>query len=197
MHQSLRDYCFLSVFCSAISHHCPPAPCILQAFLADGTLDRLEVAFSRAQAHKVYVQHLMQQQAAAVHDLIARHGEGLLLLLVLRRRRGQRGSWGAGLCVRRVCAHVSAIACGNAYGDTMASNDCLDVCAPCLGLAGREPVCMCAAMAPPWPRTCTPASPPSCSSRAGSQVSRGRCTAGAALAVAAQLAMLSCHSPAT
>jgi NADPH-ferrihemoprotein reductase len=47
---------------------------LLQGFVADGTLDRLCVAFSRAQAHKVYVQHLMQQHAEELHTLIAKQG---------------------------------------------------------------------------------------------------------------------------
>ncbi|KAI3429341.1 hypothetical protein D9Q98_005436 [Chlorella vulgaris] len=44
----------------------------LEGFEADGTLDHLCVAFSRAQDSKVYVQHLMQQRAAELHELIAR-----------------------------------------------------------------------------------------------------------------------------
>ncbi|EFN59935.1 hypothetical protein CHLNCDRAFT_7300, partial [Chlorella variabilis] len=51
----------------------------LEGFQADGTLDRLHVAFSRAQAHKVYVQHLMQQHAAELHDMIARQGARVYL----------------------------------------------------------------------------------------------------------------------
>lgn len=51
----------------------PPPPCV-QAFASDGTLDRLCAAFSRAQAHKVYVQHQMREEAAELNDLIARCG---------------------------------------------------------------------------------------------------------------------------
>lgn len=36
----------------------------LESFLADGTLTRLDTAFSRDQEHKVYVQHRMQENAA-------------------------------------------------------------------------------------------------------------------------------------
>lgn len=56
----------------AASTHCLGLPHSVQAFASDGTLDRLEVAFSRAQAHKVYVQHLMQQHATELHALIAK-----------------------------------------------------------------------------------------------------------------------------
>lgn len=44
----------------------------LKGFVADGTLDLLEVAFSRAQSHKVYVQDLMKQRAAAINDMIVK-----------------------------------------------------------------------------------------------------------------------------
>jgi NADPH-ferrihemoprotein reductase len=47
----------------------------LRRFEADGTLTRLEVAFSRAQAGKVYVQHLMAASAAPLRELlVARRG---------------------------------------------------------------------------------------------------------------------------
>ena len=38
----------------------------LQSFRQDGTLTRLEVAFSRAGPSKVYVQHLLKQQVVAL-----------------------------------------------------------------------------------------------------------------------------------
>ncbi|KAK9818129.1 hypothetical protein WJX72_007597 [[Myrmecia] bisecta] len=44
------------------------------AFVKDGTLSHYEVAFSRAQASKVYVQHLMQQQGEALHRLVTAPG---------------------------------------------------------------------------------------------------------------------------
>jgi NADPH-ferrihemoprotein reductase len=44
----------------------------LKDFAADGTLSRLEVAFSRVDASqkKVYVQHLMAQHARELHDML-------------------------------------------------------------------------------------------------------------------------------
>lgn len=42
----------------------------LRAFEADGTLSKLRVAFSRAQSTKVYVQHLLKQDAQQVFDLL-------------------------------------------------------------------------------------------------------------------------------
>lgn len=39
-------------------------------FVADGTLTRLEVAFSRAQEKKIYVQHLMARHAEQLYELI-------------------------------------------------------------------------------------------------------------------------------
>ncbi|KAL3148407.1 hypothetical protein ABBQ38_013862 [Trebouxia sp. C0009 RCD-2024] len=42
----------------------------LKAFEADGTLSKLRVAFSRAQSSKVYVQHLLKQDAQQVFDLL-------------------------------------------------------------------------------------------------------------------------------
>ena len=42
----------------------------LKAFLRDGTLAQLQVAFSRAGPSKVYVQHLMRKHAAALFELL-------------------------------------------------------------------------------------------------------------------------------
>jgi len=44
----------------------------LQAWLADGTLQRLDLAFSRDQAQKRYVQHCLREAADAVRTWIAR-----------------------------------------------------------------------------------------------------------------------------
>jgi len=44
----------------------------LQAWLADGTLQRLDLAFSRDQAQKRYVQHCLREAADAVRAWIAR-----------------------------------------------------------------------------------------------------------------------------
>lgn len=41
----------------------------LEAYEADGTLDRLRMAFSREKASKVYVQHLLRQDAAELWEL--------------------------------------------------------------------------------------------------------------------------------
>lgn len=46
----------------------------LEAFAKDGTLDHLRVAFSREQSHKVYVQHLLKQNAPETWQLI--HDDG-------------------------------------------------------------------------------------------------------------------------
>ncbi|CAG9463098.1 unnamed protein product [Pedinophyceae sp. YPF-701] len=46
----------------------------LTSFKADGTLTRLEVAFSRAQKDKVYVQHLMAKHAAEIHEMVFAQG---------------------------------------------------------------------------------------------------------------------------
>jgi sulfite reductase alpha subunit-like flavoprotein len=46
----------------------------LQAWQTQGVLDELHTAFSRQQAHKVYVQHLLQQQAAATWKLLEQEG---------------------------------------------------------------------------------------------------------------------------
>lgn len=42
----------------------------LEGFVEDGTLTKLELAFSREQAEKVYVQHRMKEHAEALHELI-------------------------------------------------------------------------------------------------------------------------------
>ena len=44
----------------------------LEAFKADGTLDKLRLAFSREGPSKVYVQHLLREDAAEVWDLLQR-----------------------------------------------------------------------------------------------------------------------------
>ncbi|CAN0472112.1 unnamed protein product, partial [Laminaria digitata] len=44
----------------------------LAAFKADGTLDKLRLAFSREGTSKVYVQHLLREDAAEVWDLLQR-----------------------------------------------------------------------------------------------------------------------------
>ncbi len=46
----------------------------LQAWLADGTLSRLDTAFSRDQARKIYVQHRMLEQAGDLWDWLQRGG---------------------------------------------------------------------------------------------------------------------------
>ncbi len=42
----------------------------LEEYLQNGTLNQLNVAFSRDQDHKVYVQHLLQKDAVNVWKLI-------------------------------------------------------------------------------------------------------------------------------
>jgi NADPH-ferrihemoprotein reductase len=42
----------------------------MEGWQNDGTLDELHIAFSRAQTHKVYVQHLLQQNSQETWDLI-------------------------------------------------------------------------------------------------------------------------------
>ena len=42
----------------------------LEEYLNNKTLTKLNVAFSRDQAHKLYVQHLLQQDATLVWNLI-------------------------------------------------------------------------------------------------------------------------------
>ena len=42
----------------------------LEAYQADGTLDSLRLAFSREGASKVYVQHLLREDAAEIWDLL-------------------------------------------------------------------------------------------------------------------------------
>ena len=50
-----------------------------EAFVEDGTLSRLDVAFSREGASKVYVQHKMRQEADAVRDWIVRRGASVFV----------------------------------------------------------------------------------------------------------------------
>ncbi|CAM9203882.1 unnamed protein product, partial [Sphacelaria rigidula] len=42
----------------------------LETYEADGTLDRLRLAFSREETSKVYVQHLLRQDATEVWELL-------------------------------------------------------------------------------------------------------------------------------
>ncbi|KAK2078446.1 hypothetical protein QBZ16_003286 [Prototheca wickerhamii] len=51
----------------------------LDSYLADGTLDRLEVAFSRTQAHKIYVQDKIRDLGAEVAELMLRPGAGVFV----------------------------------------------------------------------------------------------------------------------
>lgn len=46
----------------------------LEAHLAEGTLTRLRLAFSRAQAAKVYVQHLLREDGAELWEMLQRGG---------------------------------------------------------------------------------------------------------------------------
>ena len=46
----------------------------MEAWRADGTLTELHLAFSRAQADKIYVQHLLEQNAKATWDLVNEQG---------------------------------------------------------------------------------------------------------------------------
>lgn len=46
----------------------------LEQFEAQGVLSELHLAFSREQAHKVYVQHLLAKNGPGVWDLISNHG---------------------------------------------------------------------------------------------------------------------------
>lgn len=46
----------------------------LETYLEDGSLSRLEVAYSREQSHKIYVQHLIEQDADKLWPLINEQG---------------------------------------------------------------------------------------------------------------------------
>ena len=46
----------------------------LEGHLAEGTLTRLRLAFSRAQAAKVYVQHRIREDAAELWEMLQRGG---------------------------------------------------------------------------------------------------------------------------
>ena len=46
----------------------------LESYLADGTLTKLHLAFSRDQSHKVYVQHLMKENKEEIWKMLEAGG---------------------------------------------------------------------------------------------------------------------------